>query len=218
MPSSPNPCCSSSAPALRVGGPLLQPWESQHLTRRGVFLLPPASGIREWSGLMGTPWGTERKMEGESQGQGWLSETLQIRVPLSAHAFYRSCSELAESAQKQKGELSNVELLHKLRGAQWRTDRPWSSPRVPSTSEPFLSQFLQEQPHRLAWAPQRKHSGQAEFSPGPPSPCLASVEPSESKPQTRRPMESEEGPGETQRTGSHVLFSPGPSFLLKRTG
>lgn len=54
-------------------------------------------------------------MEGESQGQGWLGETLQVRVPLSAHAFYRSCSELAESAQKQKGELSNVELLHKLR-------------------------------------------------------------------------------------------------------
>ena len=219
-PISPNPCCSSSAPALRVGGPLLQPWESQHLSRRGIFLLPPASGIRGWSGLMGTPWGTERKTEGESQGQGWLGETLHIRMPLSAHTFYRSCSELAESAQKHEGELSNVELLHKLRGARWRTDRPWSSSGVLSTltSEPFLSQSLQEQPHRLAWAPQREHSGQAEFSPGQPSPCLASVEPSDSEPQTGRPMESEEGPDETQRTESHVLFSRGPWFLLKRTG
>lgn len=98
----------------------LKPWETQNLGRRGEFLLPTAAGIRGWPALMGHLEVQKEEWRGKVRGRAGWERLHRAGCPHSAHAFYRSCSELAESAQKQQGELSNVELIHEHMGAWWR--------------------------------------------------------------------------------------------------
>lgn len=90
-------------PCPQGGGPAPKPWESQHLTRRGVFLLPLHQALGGGLASCGHLEVQRERWRGERvKGRGGWVRLCKSGCSLSATPLSRSCRKLAESAQLRK--------------------------------------------------------------------------------------------------------------------